>query len=64
MTHLTITEAAKLIDRSEKTIYRWTKDGTLSFSHNPQGVKVIDAAELQRVCGPLKMPKPKRQRFS
>ena len=56
MTHLTITEAAKLIDRSEKTIYRWTKDGTLSFSHNPQGVKVIDTAELQRVCGPLKMP--------
>ena len=55
---LTITEAAKLVEKSDKTLHRWTKDGTLTFSRNPQGIKVIDTAELQRVCGPLKIPNP------
>ena len=56
MPYLTITEAAKLVEKSDKTLHRWTKDGTLTFSRNPQGMKVIDTAELQRVCGPLKIP--------
>ena len=56
MTKITIAEAEALTGKSVKTLHRHTKEGTLSFSQNAQGVKVVDIAELQRAYGPLDTP--------
>ena len=54
-TVLTLSEAATLLNGqvSLATLHRHTKAGTLSYSSNPQGNKVVDIAELERVYGPL-----------
>ena len=56
MARITISEAEKLVNPSGKTLHRWTQQGKLSYSLNAEGVKVVDTAELERVCGPLKNP--------
>lgn len=56
MTKITIAEAEALTGKSVKTLHRHTKNGTLSFSLNPQGQKVVDIVELERVYGQLKQP--------
>ena len=55
MSYLTIAEAAKHLNgkASVSTLHRHTKDGTLSFTSNAHGNKVVDVAELERVYGPL-----------
>lgn len=49
MSKITVREAAILAGKSRETINNATKDGTLSFTKNHRGIKVIDVAELERV---------------
>lgn len=46
---ITVREAAQLTGKSRETINTATQDGTLSFSKNASGHKVIDISELGRV---------------
>ena len=58
MAKITLSEAAELLNNrvSLATLHRHTKAGTLSCTTNPQGHKVVDVAELERVYGPLENP--------
>ena len=49
MTTLTISEAAKLLKKSTKTIYRHVNEGKLSAVKSKKGEYRFDAAELFRV---------------
>lgn len=49
MSRITVREAAKLTGKSRETINNATKNGTLSYTKNERGTKVIDIAELERV---------------
>lgn len=48
MSKVTVREASVLTGKSRQTINDATKDGTLSFSKNKRGHKVIDISELSR----------------
>lgn len=49
MSQVTVRKAAQLTGKSRETINAATKDGTLSFTLNGRGHKVIDVSELGRV---------------
>lgn len=49
MSSITVRQAAEMTGKSRQTINDATKDGTLSFTKNKRGHKVIDIAELSRV---------------
>ena len=51
MSIVTINEAANLVDKSIKTIYRHIESGKLSCVIDDNGRKVVDMAELVRVYG-------------
>ena len=49
----TITEAAKLVGKDRKTLYRHIKQGRLSCGIESDGVRYVDTSELMRVYGAL-----------
>ena len=51
MALLSVSEAAKLVGKSVKTIYRHIESGKLSCVIDDNGRKVVDMAELVRVYG-------------
>lgn len=51
MTQISISEAAKLVGRNRKTLYRAIKEGRLSATQNATGGRQVDIAELARVFG-------------
>lgn len=53
MTQHTISEAAKLVGRDRKTLYRAIREGRLSATTSATGQKRVDTAELLRVYGPF-----------
>ncbi|MDB5841164.1 MAG: hypothetical protein JWQ23_3116 [Herminiimonas sp.] len=53
MAFVTITEAAKLVRRSRRTLYRDIDSGRLSKTLNRDGTATIDTSELLRVYGTL-----------
>jgi len=55
MAKVSVAEAAKLIGKSVKTIYRHIETGKLSSYQNDNGSKSIDTSELQRVYGDIKI---------
>ena len=55
MALLSVSEAAKLVGKSVKTIYRHIDTGKLSFTRNDNGAKSIDTSELVRAYGELKL---------
>ena len=55
MSILTVTEAAKAVDKSRATLYRHIKKGDLSVRQQPDGTRGIDTSELMRVFGPLQL---------
>jgi hypothetical protein len=50
---VSITEAAKLVNRNRKTVQRYVADGRLSLSHNVAGDKGVDTSELLRIFGKM-----------
>lgn len=54
----TITESAKLTNKSRRTIQRYVKSGKLSVKNNRLGLPVIDTSELIRVFGSLSHLEP------
>ena len=54
MSILTFSQAAKVAQASRSTIYRYAQEGRISVVRLPNGRRGIDAAELERVFGPLK----------
>lgn len=56
MSKVTVRQAAELTGKSRQTINDATKDGTLTFSKNGRGHKVIDVSELERVFDIIKKP--------
>jgi excisionase family DNA binding protein len=54
MSQLPVAQAAKLVGRDRKTLYRLIKDGKLSATQDATGSRQIDTAELLRVFGSLK----------
>jgi transposase len=61
MTQHSINEAAKLVGRSPKTIYRLVKQGFLSATLDENGKKQIDTSELLRVFGELRTGRETRE---
>lgn len=51
MSQVSISEAAKLVGRSRKTLYRAIETGCLSVTHNDTGARQVDISELVRVFG-------------
>lgn len=51
MALVSISEAAKLVGRDRKTLYRAVAEGRLSVSQNATGARQVDIAELARVFG-------------
>lgn len=49
MSQVTVSQASVLTGKSRQTINDATKDGSLSFTKNKRGHKVIDISELSRV---------------
>jgi len=49
-----ISEAAKLVNKSRKSLYRHIKEGKLSVSQSVSGEKVVETSELIRVYGALR----------
>ncbi|WP_024951928.1 helix-turn-helix domain-containing protein [Cobetia crustatorum] len=58
MASITVNEAAELVGRSRRTLYRDMKRGNLSFTTRRDGHRQIDTSELERCYGALKMPEP------
>lgn len=54
MTQLPVAQAAALVSRDRKTLYRAIKEGRLSATVDATGQKQVDTAELLRVFGELK----------
>lgn len=54
MTQLPISEAARLVGKDRKTLYRHIKQGKLSATTDATGCHNIDVAELSRVYGAFK----------
>jgi hypothetical protein len=48
---VSISEAARLVNRHRKTIQRYVADGRISLSQNVSGERGIDTSELIRVFG-------------
>lgn len=55
MAKVNIAEAAKLVGKSVKTLYRHIESGKLSCVINDSGTKGVDTSELQRVYGNLNL---------
>jgi len=53
MTQHSINEAARLVSRDRKTLYRAIKEGRLTATVDATGQKQVDTAELLRVFGEL-----------
>lgn len=53
MSQVSISEAAKLVGRDRKTLYRAIKEGRLSATQDVAGTRQVDIAELVRVFGVL-----------
>lgn len=51
MSQVCISEAAKLVGRDRKTLYRAIKEGRLSATQDATGARQVDIAELVRVFG-------------
>lgn len=51
---ITISKASELTQKSVATLHRHCNNGSLSFSKNEKGEKVVDIAELERSYGKLK----------
>ena len=62
MALVTITEAAKLVRRSRRTLYRDIDKGRLSKTVTHDGATVIDTSELLRVYGALHMEDDRGER--
>ena len=55
MSILTFSQAAQAVRASRSTIYRYAKEGRISVVRLPNGKQGIDAAELERVFGPVRL---------
>ena len=58
MASITVNEAAELVGRSRRTLYRDMKRGNLSFTTRRDGHRQIETSELERCYGALQMPEP------
>lgn len=54
MSQLPVSEAAKLVSRDRKSLYRAIKEGRLTATLSATGQKVVSTSELIRVYGELK----------
>lgn len=57
MAQVTVSEAAKLVSRDRKTLYRLIKEGKLSTTTSDSGVRQVETSELLRFFGPFKPSK-------
>lgn len=53
MSQVSISEAARLVGRDRKTLYKDIKSGRLSATQGATGTRQVDIAELVRVYGEL-----------
>ena len=60
MAQLSVAEAARLVARDRKTLYRMVKEGRLSATVNNDGQRQIETSELVRVFGVLENPDDRR----
>ena len=56
MAQLSISDAAKLVERDRKTLYRLIKEGRLSATQDATGARQVETSELLRVFGEIKQP--------
>lgn len=61
MSQLPISEAAKRVGRSPKTLYRLVSTGVLSATVDENGKKQIDTSELLRVFGEIRTGREKTE---
>lgn len=55
MATVTVNEAARLVGRSRRGIYRDMEGGRLSYKTDRDGHRRIDTSELERLHGPLRI---------
>lgn len=60
MSHVTLTQAAKLTGRARSTLHRACVSGRISYTRGEDGARMIDVAELERAYGPLRKPTAER----
>jgi len=60
MSQVSISEAAKLVGRDRKTLYKDIKSGRLSATLSETGSRQVDTVELIRVYGELRNPTDSR----
>jgi excisionase family DNA binding protein len=53
MAQLTVSEAAKLVSRSPKTLHRLVKEGKISATNDAMGQRQIETSELIRFFGEI-----------
>lgn len=58
---ITVNQAAELVGRDRRTLYRAMRSGRLSYTTAHDGHRRIDTSELERCYGPLQMPEPATQ---
>lgn len=58
---ITVNQAAELVGRDRRTLYRAMRSGRLSYTTAHDGHRRIDTSELERCYGPLQMPEPVTQ---
>lgn len=61
MTQVSVAEAARLVGRDRKSLYRAIKQGRLSATLGTSGERQIDIAELVRVYGDLRDTSDKQE---
>jgi len=54
MAQVLVSEAAKMVNKSRKSLYRHIKEGKLSVSQSVSGEKTVETSELIRVYGALR----------
>ena len=56
MAQVPVSEAAKLVSRSPKTLHRLIKEGKISATVDATGQRQVETSELLRVFGEIKQP--------
>lgn len=56
MAQVSVTEAARLVGKNRKTLYKLMDKGTLTYTQSATGVRQVETSELIRVFGSLLSP--------
>ena len=56
MAQVNVTEAARLVGKNRKTLYKMMDKGTVAYTQSATGMRQLETSELIRVFGSLVSP--------